>query len=82
MKKPCLLQSPQDKLRARVAKNCLLVTLTSLIPGYGSLIESYQRQPGDAGLNPLALNSVSLTEEQAQDVSCDVSKAIPSGRSC
>ena len=47
---------PRDKFRARVAKNCLLVTLMSLNAGYGSLIKSY----------PPALNS--LTEEEAQPI--------------
>ena len=34
MKKPCELL-PHEKFRARVAKNCLLVTLMSLNIGYG-----------------------------------------------
>ena len=49
-----------------MAKSFLLVTLMSLNVGYGPLIEGYQRQAEDAGLNPLVLNSVSLTEVQAQ----------------
>ena len=52
MKKPCSLCNPQDKHRARVAKNFLLVTLMSLNAGYGSLIEDYQRKPEEEGLNP------------------------------
>ena len=67
MKKPYSLQQPQDKLRARVAKNFLLVTLMSLNVGYGSLIEDYQRELADMGLNPLVSNSFSLTEEEAQE---------------
>ena len=46
----------RDKVRARVAKNCLLVTLMSLNVGYGSLIESYQKE-GNA--DPPEVNSVS-----------------------
>ena len=41
MKKPCSLQKHQDKLRARVAKNFLVVALMSLNAGYGALIEAY-----------------------------------------
>ena len=43
MPKPGELRA-QDKVRARVAKNCLLVTLMSLNVGYGSLVESYQKE--------------------------------------
>ena len=32
----------KEKARARVAKNCLFVTLMSLNAGYGSLVERYQ----------------------------------------
>ena len=42
MQKPKELQA-KDKARARVAKNCLIVTLMSLNVGYGSLIERYQK---------------------------------------
>ena len=49
-----------------MAKNFLLVTLTSLNTGCGSLIESYQREPEEAGLSPPILNSVPLSEEQVQ----------------
>ena len=35
---------PTDRARARVAKNCLLVTLMSLNVGYGSLIEDYRQE--------------------------------------
>ena len=45
MRKPGELD-PRDKVRARVAKNLLLVTLMSLNLGYGSLIESYQSEGG------------------------------------
>ena len=65
IKKPCALQRPQDKLRARVVKNFLLVTLMSLNKGYGSLTEDYQQ--ADMGLNPPMLSSISLTEEEVQD---------------
>ena len=60
--KPGVLRA-RDKARARVAKNCLLVTLMSLNVGYGSLIESYQRE-GDA--DPPELNSVNVTEEEVR----------------
>ena len=50
----------------QVAKNFLLVTIMSLNVGYGSLIEGHQREPEQVGLNPPALNSVFLSEEQAQ----------------
>ena len=43
MQKPKELQA-KDKARARVAKNCLLVTLMSLNDGYGSLVEGYQSE--------------------------------------
>ena len=55
MKKPCPLQKTQDKLRARVAKNLLLVTLVPLSTGYRPLIEIYQRHAEDAGLHTLLL---------------------------
>ena len=54
-----------------MAQNFLLVTLMSLNVGYGSLIEGYQREPEDMGLNPPVLNSISLTEEEAQE-RCDL----------
>ena len=49
----------RDKVRARVAKNCLLVTLMSLNVAYGSVIESYQKE-GNA--DPPELNSVTWSE--------------------
>ena len=67
MQKPCSLELPQDKFRARVAKNFLLVTVMSLDAGYGPLIEDYQPEPNDTGLNSPALNSVSLTGDELQD---------------
>ena len=49
----------------------------SLNVGYGSLIEDYQREPEDKGLNPPpVLNSISLTEEQAQE-RCDLVEQEP-----
>ena len=54
-----MVRKPQDKLE-QVAKNFLLVTLMSLNVGYGFLIEGYQRQPEEVGLNPPALKSLSL----------------------
>ena len=60
MHKPKELQA-RDKARARVARNCLIVTLMSLNVGYGSLIERYQSESGSA---PPALNSVILTDEE------------------
>ena len=61
---------PRDKARARVAKNCLLVTL-SLNVGYGSLVESYQKE-GNA--NPPELNSVALTEDEVRAYKDDLNK--------
>ena len=55
---------PQDKHRAREAKNFLLVTLTSLNVGYGSVIDSYLNE-GVEQRSPV-LNYISLTEEEAQ----------------
>ena len=51
----------KDKLRANVAKNCLIVTLMSLDLGYGSILERYQRE---CNSTPPELNSVTLTEEE------------------
>ena len=67
MSKPCEL-APREKFQARLAKSFLLVTLTSLNIGYGSLIEEYQREEADPG--PPILNSLTLTEEEAQ-TRCD-----------
>ena len=75
MQKPGEL-NPQDKVRARVAKNFLLVTLTSLNVEYGSHIEDYQREGGDPG-SP-TLNSVTLTEEEAQAHSVDLDQRVES----
>ena len=60
MLKPKALRA-KDKARARVAKNCLLVTLVSLNVGYGSLVESYQNEERFV---PPELNSVTLTDEE------------------
>ena len=51
----------KDKMRANVAKNCLIVTLMSLDLGYGSILERYQRECNSA---PPELNSVTLTDEE------------------
>ena len=48
----------RDKMRANVAKNCLIVTLMSLELGYGSILECYQQERNRA--SP-ALSSVILT---------------------
>ena len=34
----------RDKMRASVAKNCLIVTLISLELGYSSILECYQQE--------------------------------------
>ena len=73
MQKPGELR-PHDKVRARVAKNILLVTLMSLNVGYGSLIEDYQREGVDP--DPRTLNSVTLTDAQSKGRKC---KKCPSG---
>ena len=67
MRKPCPLHQPHDKLRARVAKNFLLVTLMSLNAGYGPLIERCQQQTNDAGLSPPLVSPVALSDEQVRD---------------
>ena len=66
IRKPCSLQNPQDKLRARVAKNFLLVTLMSLNAGYGPLIESHQQHAEGEGLHLPTVNSITLTDDQVQ----------------
>ena len=63
MQKPGELK-PRDKVKARVAKNFLLVTLMSLNVGCESLIEDYQREGIDPDLP--TLSSVTLTDEEAQ----------------
>ena len=50
----------KDKMRANVAKNCLIVTLTSLEPGYGAILERHKR----VQLGTSELNSIALTEEE------------------
>ena len=64
MKKPGELR-PHEKVRARVVKNFLLVTLMSPNVGYGSLVEDYQRE--DADPSPPTLSSLTLTDEEAQN---------------
>ena len=79
MLKPKELRA-KDKARARVAKNCLLVTLMSLNVGYGSLVESYQNEGSS---EPPELNSVTLTDEEVLtyrdelDERCDRIPDIP-----
>ena len=51
----------KDKMRANVAKNCLIVTLMSLDLGYGAILVRYQREGNSA---PPELNSVALTEKE------------------
>ena len=63
----------RDKMRANVAKNCLIVTLMSLELGYGSILERYQQERNVA---PPELNSVVLTEEELstrmnEPIECD-----------
>ena len=53
--------SAKDKVRANVAKNCLIVTLMSLNLGYGSILERYQRERNST---PPELNSVTLMDEE------------------
>ena len=50
----------RDKMRANLAKNCLIVTLMSLELGYGSILERYQQERSSSP----ALGAVSLTEEE------------------
>ena len=72
----------KDKARARVAKNCLLVTLMSLNVGYGSLVESHQKEGNP---DPPELNSVTFTDEEVHtyrdelDKRCDRIPDIPAG---
>ena len=76
MQKPGELR-PREKVRARVPKNnFLLVTLMSLNVGYGSLIEDYQREGVDA--DPPTLNSVTLTDEEAQTCSDELDQRVES----
>ena len=60
MPKPGELRPKDDKARAWVARNCLLVTLTSLNVGCRSLIESYE---SEGNSNHPKLNSVTLTDD-------------------
>ena len=43
MRKPRELTA-KEKVKANVAKNCLIVTLMSLELGYGSILERYQQE--------------------------------------
>ena len=49
----------RGKVRANLAKNCLIVTLMSLELGYGSILERYQQERSSSPI----LGAVSLTEE-------------------
>ena len=51
----------KDKMRANVAKNCLIVTLMSLDIGYGSILERHQRE---CNSTPPELNSVTLLTDE------------------
>ena len=82
LRKPCVSLQPQDKLRARVAKSFLFVTLMSLNLGYGSLIEDYQRDREDMGHNPPELNSISQTKEEARDDRDRVDQGTGNGSRC
>ena len=71
MSKPRELTA-KEKVKANVAKNCLIVTLMSLELGYGSIIERYQ-QEGESIAQRYeqprsdsrpTLNSVRLTDEE------------------
>ena len=62
----------REKMRANVAKNCLIVTLMSLEVGYGSILERYQQEgesiaqryeQSHSDSRP-TLNSVHLTDEE------------------
>ena len=62
----------REKVKANVAKNCLIVTLMSLELGYGSILERYQQESksilerysqGRSESSPV-LNSVLLTHEE------------------
>ena len=71
MRKPQSMTA-KEKQRAKVAKNCLIMTMMSLELGYGSIIERY-RQARDAVVeryqqspdNAVYLDSVVLTDEEA-----------------
>ena len=71
MSKPRELTA-KEKVKANMAKNCLIVTLMSLELGYGSILERYQ-QEGESIVQRYeqprsesrpALNSVLLTDEE------------------
>ena len=51
----------RDKVRANMAKNCLIVTLMSLELGYGSILERYQQE---RNMSSPVLSSVFLTDEE------------------
>ena len=71
MRKPRSMTA-KEKQRAKVAKNCLILTMMSLELGYGSIIERY-RQARDAVVEryqqspdtTVYLDSVILTDEEA-----------------
>ena len=51
----------RDKMRANMAKNCLIVTLMSLELGYGSILERHQQE---RNMSSPVLSSVLLTDEE------------------
>ena len=82
MTKPTPLMQPQDRLRARIAKIFLLVTLMSLNAGCGPMIQNCQQLlAGGAGLCPHILNAVALSEEQRNERSQQLSEQ-GEGRMC
>ena len=62
----------RDKMRANMAKNCLIVTLMSLELGYGSILERYQQERNtileryqqERNVSSPVLSSVLLTDEE------------------
>ena len=71
MSKPRELTA-REKVKANVAKNCLIVTLMSLELGYGAILERYQqesksiaeRYTQERSESSPVLNSVLLTDEE------------------
>ena len=62
MLKPKKLNA-KDKARAKVAKNCLIVTLMTLDTAYDSVLEKYRK---DSDNTPPSLHSVALTDEEVR----------------
>ena len=71
MSKPRELTA-REKMKANMAKNCLIVTLMSLELGYGSILERYQQESQSIveryqqarSVSKPVLNSVFLTDEE------------------